>query len=102
MECSERIVAKNPDYVAGGAVPRWLYCDVMTPGTMTIRGENVAICASVDLDKEESISPHMKLSEEQTVRSIAAEEARTKKATDAKASAALKDAGIEPGFGMQV
>ena len=67
---------------------------------MTIRGENVTICATVDLDREDA-PRGAKFAEEDQVRALAASQKADKRAADSRKSKALKQAGIEPGFGMQ-
>ena len=67
---------------------------------MTIRGENVTICATVDLDREEH-PKGAKFAEEDVVRSLAASQKAEKKEVDSRKAKALKQAGIEPGFCMQ-
>jgi U6 snRNA-associated Sm-like protein LSm1 len=67
---------------------------------MTIRGENVTICATVDLDREESPRGARFVDEDQ-VRALAASQKAEKKELDTRRHKALKQAGIEPGFGMQ-
>jgi len=67
---------------------------------MTIRGENVTICATVDLDREE-YPKGAKFAEEDEVRALAASQKAEKKELDSRKAKALKQAGIEPGFGMQ-
>jgi len=81
-------------------VPRWLIHDVKLPGVMTVRGENVTICATVDLDREEHPKGAM-FAEEDQVRALAASQKAEKKEVDSRKAKALKQAGIEPGFGMQ-
>lgn len=101
-ECYERIAARNPDVTPNSdiSVPRWLIHDVKLPGLMTIRGENVTVCATVDLDREDA-PKSAKFAEEDQVRSLAAVQKAAKKEVDSRKSKALKHAGIEPGFGMQ-
>jgi U6 snRNA-associated Sm-like protein LSm1 len=67
---------------------------------MTIRGENVTICATVDLDREDS-PKGAAFADEDQVRTLAASQKAAKKEADARKAKALKQAGIEPGFGMQ-
>jgi U6 snRNA-associated Sm-like protein LSm1 len=67
---------------------------------MTIRGENVTICATVDLDREDS-PRGAKFADEDQVRALAASQKAEKREVDARKAKALKQAGIEPGFGMQ-
>lgn len=67
---------------------------------MTIRGENVTICATVDLDREEN-PRGAEFTEEDRVRSLAAMQKKEKREIDSRRAKALKQAGIEPGFGMQ-
>ncbi|KAI4926329.1 hypothetical protein J4E85_006622 [Alternaria conjuncta] len=100
-ECYERIAARNPDASPSDlSVPRWLIHDVKLPGVMTVRGENVTICATVDLDREEHPKGAM-FAEEDQVRALAASQKAEKKEADSRKAKALKQAGIEPGFGMQ-
>ncbi|KAL7773548.1 hypothetical protein CFE70_003513 [Pyrenophora teres f. teres 0-1] len=101
-ECYERIAARNPEAQPSSdpSIPRWLINDVKLPGVMTIRGENVTICATVDLDREE-YPKGAKFAEEDQVRSLAASQKTEKKEVDSRKAKALKQAGIEPGFGMQ-
>ncbi|KAF2036248.1 hypothetical protein EK21DRAFT_96198 [Setomelanomma holmii] len=101
-ECYERIAAQNPEAnpTSDPTTPRWLIHDVKLPGVMTIRGENVTICATVDLDCEDA-PRGAKLAEEEQVRALAASQKAEKKKSDSRKSKALKSAGIEPGFGMQ-
>ena len=68
---------------------------------MTIRGENVTICATVDLDREDAPRGAKFADEEDQVRTLAAKQKAEKRAVDARKSRALKAVGIEPGFGMQ-
>lgn len=67
---------------------------------MTIRGENVTICATVDLDREDA-PRGAKFAEVEEVRALAASQKAEKKDVDSRKAKALKQAGIEPGFGMQ-
>jgi U6 snRNA-associated Sm-like protein LSm1 len=67
---------------------------------MTIRGENVTICATVDLDREEN-PRGAKFAEVDQVRSMAALQKTEQKDIDSRKAKALRQAGIEPGFGMQ-
>ncbi|KAF2257248.1 hypothetical protein BU26DRAFT_527338 [Trematosphaeria pertusa] len=99
-ECTERIAARNPEATSDPTVPKWLICDVKLPGVMTIRGENVTICATVDLDREDS-PKGVVFTPEKEVRALAAAQRADKKELDARKAKALKQAGIEPGFGMQ-
>ena len=101
-ECYERIAARNPDVTPSSdpSVPRWLINDVKLPGVMTVRGENVTICATVDLDREDA-PRGAKFADEDQVRTLAAEQKAAKKETDSRKAKSLRAAGIEPGFGMQ-
>ncbi|KAJ4368919.1 hypothetical protein N0V83_006001 [Neocucurbitaria cava] len=101
-ECYERIAARNPEATpsSDATIPRWLIHDVKLPGLMTIRGENVTICATVDLDREDA-PRGAKFAEVEEVRALAASQKAEKKEVDSRKSKALKRAGIEPGFGMQ-
>jgi U6 snRNA-associated Sm-like protein LSm1 len=101
-ECYERIAARNPDVTpsSDATVPRWLIHDVKLPGVMTIRGENVTICATVDLDREDA-PRGAKFADEDQVRTLAASQKAEKREVDSRKAKALKQAGIEPGFGMQ-
>lgn len=67
---------------------------------MTIRGENVTICATVDLDRED-LPCGLKFVDENEVRELAAVQEAEKKIKDKKRAAAFNKAGIEPDFGMQ-
>lgn len=67
---------------------------------MTIRGENVTICATVDLDREDA-PRGAKFAEEDEVRTLAAQQKAAKKEVETRRAKALRQAGIEPGFGMQ-
>ena len=98
-ECYERIAARNPDFGASPSEPAWLIHDVKLPGLMTIRGENVTICATVDLDREDT-PRGVKFAPVEQVRALAAQQKSDKKDMDSKKAKALKQAGIEPGFGM--
>ncbi|KAF2017343.1 hypothetical protein BU24DRAFT_420387 [Aaosphaeria arxii CBS 175.79] len=100
-ECSERISARNPEASSEDlSIAKWLVCDVKLPGVMTIRGENVTICATVDLDREDT-PRNVKFAPENEIRSLAAEQKSQRKTRDDRRFKALKAAGIEPGFGMQ-
>ncbi|KAF2639255.1 hypothetical protein P280DRAFT_470628 [Massarina eburnea CBS 473.64] len=99
-ECSERIAARNPEASDDPTIPKWLIADVKLPGLMTVRGENVTICATVDLDREDE-PKGVKISSEKEVRELAAQQRAEKKQVDLRKAKALKEAGIEPGFGMQ-
>jgi U6 snRNA-associated Sm-like protein LSm1 len=101
-ECYERIAARNPDATSSSdsTTPRWLIHDVKLPGVMTIRGENVTICATVDLDREDA-PRGATFADEDQVRTLAASQKAAKKDVDSRKAKALKQAGIEPGFGMQ-
>ncbi|CBX93300.1 hypothetical protein IAQ61_009011 [Plenodomus lingam] len=101
-ECYERIAARNPDATPSSdpSIPRWLIHDVKLPGIMTIRGENVTICATVDLDREES-PRGATFADVDQVRTLAASQKAEKKETDGRKAKVLRQAGIEPGFGMQ-
>ncbi|KAF2629665.1 hypothetical protein BU25DRAFT_438655 [Macroventuria anomochaeta] len=98
-ECHERIAARNPDFDTSLTEPAWLIHDVKLPGLMTIRGENVTICATVDLDREDT-PRGVKFAPVEQVRSLAAQQKADKKDADARKAKALRQAGIEPGFGM--
>lgn len=98
-ECAERIAARNPEASADSPAPRWLICDVKLPGLMTIRGENVTICATVDLDREDE-PKGVQFAPEERVRELASAQKNEKKAVDSRKAKAFKAAGIEPGFGM--
>lgn len=98
-ECSERIAARNPEASADSPAPKWLICDVKLPGLMTIRGENVTICATVDLDREDE-PKGAKFAPEEQVRELAEAQKNQKKAVDGRKAKAFKAAGIEAGFGM--
>jgi len=93
-ECYERIAARNPD-ASSPTDPRWLIHDVKLPGVMTIRGENVTICATVDLDREDAPRGAKFADEEDQVRSLAASQKAEKRVADNRKSKALKSAGIE-------
>jgi len=67
---------------------------------MTIRGENVTICATVDLDREES-PRGAKFADVDQVRALAASQKAEKRDVDVRKATALRQAGVEPGFGMQ-
>ena len=99
-ECSERIAARNPEANDDPTIPKWLIADVKLPGLMTVRGENVTICATVDLDREDE-PKGVKIASEKEVRALAATQRAEKKMVDARKAQALKGAGIEPNFGMQ-
>ncbi|KAG9197801.1 SM-like, degradation of cytoplasmic mRNAs and positively regulates transcription initiation [Epicoccum nigrum] len=98
-ECHERIAARNPDFGTSPTEPAWLIHDVKLPGLMTIRGENVTICATVDLDREDT-PRGVKFAPVEQVRTLAAQQKADKKAVDSRKAKALRQAGIEPGFGM--
>ncbi|KAJ4381280.1 hypothetical protein N0V86_003629 [Didymella sp. IMI 355093] len=98
-ECHERIAARNPAFGTSPTEPAWLIHDVKLPGLMTIRGENVTICATVDLDREDT-PRGVKYAPVDEVRGLAAQQKADKKTSDARKAKALKSAGIEPGFGM--
>ena len=98
-ECCERIAARNPEASADSPTPKWLICDVKLPGLMTIRGENVTICATVDLDREDE-PKGVKFAPEEEVRELANAQRNQKKASEARKAKAFKAAGIEAGFGM--
>ncbi|KAL1599992.1 hypothetical protein SLS59_006065 [Nothophoma quercina] len=98
-ECYERIAARNPDFDNSSTEPAWLIHDVKLPGLMTIRGENVTICATVDLDREDT-PRGIKFAPVEQVRSLAAQQKADKKDADLRKAKALRQAGIEPGFGM--
>lgn len=101
-ECYERIAARNPEATPSSApsIPRWLIHDVKLPGIMTIRGENVTICATVDLDREEQ-PRGAKFADVDQVRTLAASQKAEKRDADGRKAKVLRQAGIEPGFGMQ-
>ncbi|KAL5119027.1 hypothetical protein ACEQ8H_003156 [Pleosporales sp. CAS-2024a] len=101
-ECYERIAARNPNATPSSdtTVPRWLIHDVKLPGVMTIRGENVTICATVDLDREDT-PRGAQFADVDQVRALAASQKAERRDIDARKGKALKAAGIEPGFGMQ-
>ncbi|KAL6703301.1 hypothetical protein ACN47E_010008 [Coniothyrium glycines] len=101
-ECYERIAARNPEAISSShpSTPRWLIHDVKLPGVMTIRGENVTICATVDLDREEN-PRGAKFAEQDEVRTLAASQKAERRDSDARKAHALRKVGIEPGFGMQ-
>ena len=99
-ECYERIAARNPDAESDPNTPKWIACDVRCPGIMTVRGENVTICATVDLDKEDS-PKGIRFAPEKDVRAFAAAQKAERKTIDDRKAKTLKSAGIEPNFGMQ-
>ncbi|KAF2190715.1 hypothetical protein K469DRAFT_721609 [Zopfia rhizophila CBS 207.26] len=98
-ETVERIFARNPDFGKDPAAPRWLFCDIPI-GVITIRGENVAVAGSVDLDKEDDMMGCVRTPEE-LVRKLAREEKAVKKTESRRKAKILRNAGIEPGFGME-
>lgn len=98
-ECSERIAARNPEASSDPTTPKWLISDVKLPGVLTIRGENVTICATVDLDKEDT-PKGVKFAPQDEVKQLAASQKAEKKEVDSRKAKALRKAGIEPGFGM--
>ncbi|KAF1977779.1 hypothetical protein BU23DRAFT_550456 [Bimuria novae-zelandiae CBS 107.79] len=98
-ECSERIAARNPAASTDSPAPKWLVCDVKLPGLMTIRGENVTICATVDLDREDE-PKGVQFAPEEQVRELASAQRAEKKTLDSRKAKAFKAAGIEAGFGM--
>jgi U6 snRNA-associated Sm-like protein LSm1 len=98
-ECYERIAARNPSFGSTPTEPAWLVHDVKLPGLMTIRGENVTICATVDLDREDT-PRGVKFAPVEQVRSLAAQQKADKKDAESRKAKALRQAGIEPGFGM--
>ncbi|KAF2689202.1 hypothetical protein K458DRAFT_474802 [Lentithecium fluviatile CBS 122367] len=98
-ECSERIAALNPEAASDPTIPRWLISDVKLPGVLTIRGENVTICATVDLDREDT-PKGAKFVPQDEVKALAATQRDKKKDSDARKAKALRKAGIEPAFGM--
>ena len=99
-ECYERVTARNPDASPEPSEAKWLACDVRYPGLLTIRGENVTICATVDLDREDNPRT-LKFADEKEVRDLALAQRAKKKVVETRQAKALKKAGIEPGFGMQ-
>jgi len=98
-ECHERLTARNPS-ITSDTSPRWLLHDVKLPGVMTIRGENVTICATVDLDREET-PRGARFTEEDEVRGLAEVQRAEKREAEARRARVLRDAGVEVGFGMQ-
>ncbi|KAL1606721.1 hypothetical protein SLS60_004128 [Paraconiothyrium brasiliense] len=98
-ECTERIAARNPAASTDSPAPKWFICDVKLPGLMTIRGENVTICATVDLDGEDE-PKGVKFAPEEQVRELANAQRNEKKASEVRKAKAYKMAGIEAGFGM--
>jgi U6 snRNA-associated Sm-like protein LSm1 len=66
---------------------------------MTIRGENVTICATVDLDREDD-PKGLKFVAAEVVRRLAADQKQQKKASDDRKAKALRQAGVEPNIGM--
>ncbi|KAF1359049.1 hypothetical protein EJ07DRAFT_121810 [Lizonia empirigonia] len=98
-ECHERIAARNPAFGASPSEPAWLIHDVKLPGLMTIRGENVTICATVDLDREDT-PRGVKFAPVEHVRSLAAQQKADKRDAESRKAKVLRQAGIEPGFGM--
>lgn len=100
-ECYERISARNPEaHSEDPTIPKWVVSDVKLPGILTIRGENVTICATVDLDREDT-PKNVQFMKEDDVRALAASQKAKKRAADEKKAKAFKAVGIEPGFGMQ-
>lgn len=67
---------------------------------MTVRGENVTICATVDLDREDS-PRGLKFVSEKEVRALAAAQKAERKSVEDRKARAFKVVGIEPNFGMQ-
>lgn len=99
-ECYERISARNPDaHTEDPSIPKWVISDVKLPGVLTIRGENVTICATVDLDREDT-PKNVKFITEDEVRALAASQKAKRKVLDERKAKAFKAVGIEPGFGM--
>lgn len=96
-ECHERITARNPS--PSPTEPKWLACDVRHPGLMTVRGENVTICATVDLDTEET-PRGLKFVDADTVRSLAAEQKADAVRKEKARARALKRAGFELSTGL--
>jgi U6 snRNA-associated Sm-like protein LSm1 len=66
---------------------------------MTIRGENVTICATVDLDREDN-PKGLKFVEEEVVRRLAAEQKIQRKESEERRARALRQAGVELSIGM--
>ena len=100
-ECYERISARNPEANSEDpSIPKWVISDVKLPGILTIRGENVTICATVDLDREDN-PKNVQFIKEDDVRALAASQKAKKRAVDEKKAKAFKAVGIESGFGMQ-
>jgi U6 snRNA-associated Sm-like protein LSm1 len=66
---------------------------------MTIRGENVTICATVDLDAEDE-PKGLKFVPADVVRRYAAEQKAQKKASEERKAKALKRVGVEANIGM--
>lgn len=100
MECYERIFARNPEAASDPTAAKWLACDVKCPGIMAIRGENVSICATIDLDQEDS-PKGLQFVPAEVVRELAHEQKIEKKRVDDRKAKALKKVGIEPNFGIQ-
>lgn len=67
---------------------------------MTVRGENVTICATVDLDREDE-PKGLKFVPEETVRELARQQKAEKATSESRRNKALKAAGIEPNNGLQ-
>ncbi|KAF2748987.1 hypothetical protein M011DRAFT_493291 [Sporormia fimetaria CBS 119925] len=93
-ECFERVAARNPEAASNPSAPKWLACDVPCHGLMTIRGENVTICATIDLDREDEPAG-LEFVDQETVRKLLAEQQAEKATVEAKKTKALKRAGLE-------
>jgi U6 snRNA-associated Sm-like protein LSm1 len=66
---------------------------------MAIRGENVTICATVDLDREDTPKGLKLLPLDEVRRLIDAQKSEKKRSDDRKAKA-LRRAGVEPNTGL--
>lgn len=98
-ECHERITARNPTPTPNE--PKWLYHDIRHPGLMTVRGENVTICATVDLDTEET-PRGLKWAEKDVVRALADQQKAESVRVEKAGARALKRAGFELSSGLHV
>ncbi|ORY06223.1 hypothetical protein BCR34DRAFT_590658 [Clohesyomyces aquaticus] len=98
-EVVQRFSAANPEYSSDNNIPKWLVADVAQQGAQVVRGENVMIAGTVDLDREDE-PRGCAFGPEKVVKDLWNAQRAAKKIENEKKAKKLKKAGIEPGFDL--
>ncbi|KAF2464929.1 uncharacterized protein BDR25DRAFT_271175 [Lindgomyces ingoldianus] len=99
-EVVQRWSAANPEWENDNTLRKWLIADVRQPGVQIVRGENVMIAGTVDLDREDD-PRQCAFGPEKLVKELATAQKAAKKVEKEKQAKKLRKAGIEPGFDLQ-